>query len=110
MIIVDYQVGVAHARSICFSYLLGTKHVNGNGRVFNYIVVFYPYGFKLFRQRKRIHAIQLTEGICADLDDEQFDIMIDVALELEPLWQNAIGKNWKSTITREKLKSLYQKM
>jgi len=36
--------------------------------------------------------------------------MIDVALSLEPLWENAIGENWKKTITRERLKALYQKM
>jgi 3-deoxy-alpha-D-manno-octulosonate 8-oxidase len=36
--------------------------------------------------------------------------MIDVALGLEPLWENAIGNNWKKTISRQKLKALYQKM
>jgi 3-deoxy-alpha-D-manno-octulosonate 8-oxidase len=36
--------------------------------------------------------------------------MIDIALSLEPLWENALGKHWKQNITREKLKSLYQKM
>ena len=47
---------------------------------------------------------------CADLEDYQFDTMIDVALSLEPLWENAVGKNWKNTITRKKLKELYKKM
>jgi 3-deoxy-alpha-D-manno-octulosonate 8-oxidase len=36
--------------------------------------------------------------------------MIDVALSLEPLWENAIGKDWKQTITREVLRALYEKM
>ena len=104
------QVGVAHAMSYGLSYLLGTKHGIGNCIVFDQLEEFYPEGVKLFKQMKKSHNIQLPEGVCADLDDEQFDIMIDVALGLEPLWQNAIGKNWKNTITREKLKSLYQKM
>ena len=59
---------------------------------------------------KKIHDIEIPQGICSQLEDYQFDIMIDVALSLEPLWENAIGKNWKQTITREKLKALYQKM
>ena len=59
---------------------------------------------------KQKHSIELPKDICANLSDEEFDIMINIALELEPLWENAIGKNWKKTITREKLKSLYQKM
>ena len=41
---------------------------------------------------------------------DQINIMIDVALGLEPLWENAIGKNWKSKITRSILMALYRKM
>jgi 3-deoxy-alpha-D-manno-octulosonate 8-oxidase len=59
---------------------------------------------------KQKHNITLPTGICADLSDEQFDVMIKVALSLEPLWENAIGKNWKNVITYDKLKALYQKM
>ena len=36
--------------------------------------------------------------------------MIDVALSLTPLWENAIGNHWKSVITRSKLERLYSKM
>ncbi len=104
------QVGVAHAMSYGLGYLLGTKHGVGNCIVFDHLEEFYPEGVELFKQMKKLHNIQLPQGICADLDDEQFDTMIDVALGLEPLWQNALGKHWKQTITREKLKSLYQKM
>ena len=56
------------------------------------------------------HDIHLPKGICANLRDDQFDTMIDVALSLVPLWENALGKNWQRTITREKLRQLYEKM
>ncbi len=36
--------------------------------------------------------------------------MIDVAISLDPLWENALGKDWKKIITREKLLQLYKKM
>lgn len=104
------QVGVAHAMSYGLSYLLGTKHGIGNCIVFDHLEEFYPEGVALFKKMKKKHNIDLPQGICAHLDDEQFDTMIDVALGLEPLWENALGKNWKATITREKLKALYQKM
>ncbi|MEO6347514.1 MAG: iron-containing alcohol dehydrogenase, partial [Aquaticitalea sp.] len=104
------QVGVAHALSYGLSYLLGTKHGIGNCIVFDHLEEFYPEGVKLFKEMKKMHNIQLPQHICSHLDEDQIDIMIDVALGLEPLWQNALGKNWKQTITREKLKSLYQKM
>ena len=48
--------------------------------------------------------------ICAGLSDDQFEKMIDVALFLEPLWENALGKNWKDTITRKKLREMYERM
>ena len=104
------QVGVAHAMSYGLSYLLGTKHGIGNCIVFDHLEEFYPEGVELFKKMKAKHNIQLPHGLCTNLSDSEFDIMIDVALSLEPLWQNAIGKDWKKTITRDKLKSLYQKM
>ena len=104
------QVGVAHAMSYGLSFLLGTKHGIGNCIVFDHLEEFYPEGVRLFKTMKQIHDIELPQGICANLSDEEFDIMIDIALSLEPLWENAIGKDWKKTITSEKLKKLYQRM
>lgn len=104
------QVGVAHAMSYGLSYLLGTKHGIGNCIVFDHLEEFYPDGVKLFKEMKEKHQIELPTGICANLSDADFDTMINISLRLEPLWENAIGKNWKKTITREKLKKLYQEM
>tara|TARA_R110001583_G_scaffold155208_4_gene306903 strand:- start:3423 stop:4484 length:1062 start_codon:yes stop_codon:yes gene_type:complete len=104
------QVGVAHAMSYGMSYLLGTKHGIGNCIVFNQLEEFYPEEVKLFKEMKRKHHITIPKGICANLDDSEFDIMINISLSLEPLWENAVGKNWKKIITRDKLKELYQKM
>ncbi|GAA3608509.1 iron-containing alcohol dehydrogenase family protein [Flavivirga amylovorans] len=110
MSIVYSQVGVAHAMSYGLSYLLGTKHGIGNCIVFDQLEEFYPEGVKLFKDMKVKHNIELPVGICANLSDDEFNIMIDISLSLEPLWENALGKHWKNTITREKLRALYQKM
>lgn len=104
------QVGVAHAMSYGLSYLLGTKHGIGNCIVFDHLEDYYPEGVALFKEMKTKHNINLPQGICAELSDKEFDIMIDVALSLEPLWENAIGKQWKKSITRETLRALYEKM
>ncbi|WP_299111536.1 iron-containing alcohol dehydrogenase family protein [uncultured Winogradskyella sp.] len=104
------QVGVAHAMSYGLGYLLGIKHGIGNCIVFDHLEEYYPEGVAIFKQMKAKHNIQLPQGVCADLEQDQFDKMIDVALSLEPLWENAIGKNWKTVITREKLLELYKKM
>ncbi len=104
------QVGVAHAMSYGLSYLLGIKHGIGNCIVFDHLSEYYPDGVAMFKEMKKKHNIVLPQNVCTDLSDKEFDIMIDVALSLEPLWENAIGKQWKKTITREKLKALYQLM
>jgi 3-deoxy-alpha-D-manno-octulosonate 8-oxidase len=104
------QVGVAHAMSYGLSYLLGTKHGIGNCIVFDHLEEFYPEGVALFKKMKKKHDIHLPQGICAHLRDDQFDTMIDVAMSLVPLWENALGKNWQRTINREKLRQLYEKM
>ncbi|WMI67480.1 iron-containing alcohol dehydrogenase family protein [Mangrovimonas sp. YM274] len=104
------QVGVAHAMSYGLGYLLGTKHGIGNCIVFDHLEEFYPEGVKLFKKMKKLHNVTLPKGLCANLEDSEFDIMIDVAMSLEPLWENAVGKNWKQTVTRERLKALYKKM
>ena len=110
MSIVYSQVGVAHAMSYGLSYLLGTKHGIGNCIVFNHLEEFYPEGVELFKAMKTKNNIQLPKGICAHLNDKEFDTMINIALSLKPLWENALGKNWENIATPKKLKELYQKM
>ena len=104
------QVGVAHALSYGLSYVLGTKHGIGNCIVFGHLEEFYPEGVQLFKMMKAKHKIELPQGICAELAEEQFDAMINIALSLEPLWENALGKEWKKRITYYSLKALYEKM
>jgi 3-deoxy-alpha-D-manno-octulosonate 8-oxidase len=104
------QVGVAHAISYGLSFLLGTKHGIGNCIVFDQIEEFYPDGVKKFKAMVDKHEIHIPKNICAGLSDQEFEKMIDVALFLEPLWENALGKNWRDTITRKKLREMYEKM
>ncbi|MEE9362162.1 MAG: iron-containing alcohol dehydrogenase family protein [Cellulophaga sp.] len=104
------QVGVAHAMSYGLSYLLGVKHGIGNCLVFQHLDEFYPEGVRVFHEMCGKHQIILPKGICKNLSDSDFDIMISVALSLEPLWENAVGPRWRTIITSEKLKSIYQKI
>lgn len=104
------QVGVAHAMSYGLSYLLGVKHGIGNCMVFEHLEEFYPEGVALFHQMKDRHGIHIPAGVCADLDDRDFNTMITVAMGMEPLWENAIGKDWRKVITPLKLRSIYEKI
>jgi 3-deoxy-alpha-D-manno-octulosonate 8-oxidase len=104
------QVGVAHAVSYGLSYLLGTKHGIGNCIVMNHLEEYYPAGVKEFKYMVEKNGIEIPAGICKGLTDEQFDTMIDVSLGMKPLWENALGKDWETIMTREKLRALYEKL
>jgi 3-deoxy-alpha-D-manno-octulosonate 8-oxidase len=104
------QVGVAHAMSYGLSYLLGVRHGIGNCLVFQHLKEFYPEGVELFNEMKEKHNILLPKGICKELTNDDFEIMINVALSLVPLWENALGREWRTIVTAEKLKSIYQKI
>jgi len=104
------QVGVAHAMSYGLSYVLGTKHGVGNCIVFDHLEEYYPEGVALFKEMKEKHNVEIPKNLCGNLSDFQFNTMIDIALSLEPLWENALGEDWREIMTREKLKELYQKM
>lgn len=104
------QVGVAHAMSYGLSFLLGTKHGLGNCVVFDHLGEYYPEGVALFKKMKEKHGIELPQGLCANLSDAEFTTMINVAMGLSPLWENALGKHWRNTITPAKLRQLYEKM
>ena len=104
------QVGVAHAVSYGLSFLLGTKHGIGNCIVMNHLEEYYPAGVAEFKRMVEENNIDIPRGICSGLSEEQFDKMMDVSLGMKPLWENALGKDWESIMTREKLRALYNKL
>jgi 3-deoxy-alpha-D-manno-octulosonate 8-oxidase len=104
------QVGVAHAVSYGLSYLLGTKHGIGNCIVMNHLEEYYPAGVEEFKFMVQKNNIEIPVGICAELSDQDFNTMIDISLSLKPLWENALGKNWETIMTRQKLRALYEKL
>lgn len=104
------QVGVAHAMSYGLGYVLGTKHGIGNCIVFNQLEEYYGEDVVLFKKMVEKHGIEIPQDVCANLTDEQMETMINVAMGMVPLWENAFGEEWQSIVTSEKLKELYLKM
>lgn len=104
------QVGVAHAVSYGLSYLLGTKHGIGNCIVMNHLEEYYPAGVKEFKLMVEKNNIEIPQGICKGLTDEQFETMMNLSLGMKPLWENALGKDWEKVMTREKLRALYERL
>lgn len=104
------QVGVAHAMSYGLGYVLGTKHGVGNCIVFQHLEEFYPKDVLLFKKMVEKHNVEIPQNICKNLSEAQMETMVTVALGMVPLWENALGSNWETIITRKKVKELYIKM
>ena len=104
------QVGICHALSYGLSFVLGIHHGIGNCIVFDYLDEYYPDEVHEFRRMADKHAVCPPRNIVAGIEKDQFEKMVDVALVLEPLWENALGAGWKKIMTRDKIKDLYQRM
>ena len=104
------QVGICHALSYGLGFVLGTHHGIGNCIVFDYLEDYYSKGVLEFREMMERHDIHLPRNLLAGIESDKLEKMVDVALVLEPLWENALGADWKQIMTREKIKELYQKM
>lgn len=104
------QVGACHALSYGLSYVLGTHHGIGCCITFDALEEYYPAGVKEFRTMMEISGIDLPRKLTRDLTEPQMETMITVALGLTPLWENCLGKDWKTIMTRDKARSLFLKM
>jgi len=104
------QVGVCHALSYGLSFVLGIHHGIGNSIVFDYLEEFYKEGVTEFRQMLEKQEINLPRNLCSNISKNELEKMTDVALVLEPLWENALGSDWKQIMTREKIQDLYKQM
>jgi 3-deoxy-alpha-D-manno-octulosonate 8-oxidase len=104
------QVGICHALSYGLAFVLGLHHGIGNCVAFDALEAYYPEGVDEFRQMMVRAKIDLPRNLTAGLTEAQMDKMIDVSLVLEPLWENALGKEWKTIMTRKKIRELYLKM
>ncbi|MDM9632463.1 iron-containing alcohol dehydrogenase family protein [Robiginitalea aurantiaca] len=104
------QVGIAHALSYGLAYVMGTPHGLGNCLVFQHLEAFYPEGVRLFRQMLRKHHIELPLKITRSCSQSDFETMIEVSYGMEPLWENALGPDWKSIISRDQLLEIFQKI
>ncbi len=104
------QVGACHALSYGLSYVLGTHHGIGCCITFDALEEYYPAGVKEFRKMMEISGVDIPRGLTRDLTETQMETMITVALGLDPLWENCLGKDWKTIMTRDKARSLFLKL
>lgn len=104
------QVGVCHALSYGLAFVLKVHHGIGNCIVFDCLEEFYPDEVNEFRRMLEKHQIQLPRNLVKGMGNPDMQKMIDVSASLDPLWENALGKNWKSIMPRDRMKKIFQRM
>src|SRR5690606_29304956 len=104
------QVGVAHALSYGLSYILGIKHGVGNCIAYEKIEEYYPEGGRDFKKMVDKFEVEIPKNVCPGLNDDEMNKMVQDALNLTPLWENALGKNWREKMNEKTVRELYEKM
>ena len=104
------QVGICHALSYGLSFVLGLHHGIGNCVAFDYLEEFYGPGVREFKRMLDTQEIALPRNLTAELNEAQLEKMVDVALGLEPLWENALGADWRVKMPRSRIRDLYLQM
>ena len=102
------QVGICHALSYGLAFVRGIHHGIGNCLAFDCLEEYYPGGVREFHQMMETHGITLSRDGLENVSLEEIEKMIDVALMLDPLWENALGTDWKRKMPREKVRALYE--
>ncbi len=104
------QVGACHALSYGLSFVLGIHHGIGCCIAFNVLDEIYPQGVAEFREMMKKQGIVLPKVVTEDLSEEQMELMITTTLNLAPLWENCLGKDWRQKMPRQRVGELFRKM
>jgi 3-deoxy-alpha-D-manno-octulosonate 8-oxidase len=108
--IVNSEVGVCHALSYGLSMELHYRHGFANCVVFNVLDDYYGESVAHFRKMLSMHNIELPRNVCSNLDDAAMERMVAMTLRMERPLTNALGPDWQTLLTPDKIRALYARM
>ena len=103
-------VGIVHPFSAGLSVVLGIHHCIANCIVMRAMEEFYPNEFYEFWKMVDQQSIEIPEGICKNLGDEQYDKLYTSTIIHEKPLKNALGQEFKKILTKEKVRKIFSKM
>ena len=74
------------------------------------IADYYPAAYNEFWEMAERQNITIPAGVCNDLDDNRFKALYDASTMHQKPITNALGENYKSILTLEKVTELFKKM
>ena len=103
-------VGLVHPFSAGLSMVLHTHHCLGNCIVLNAMDEFYPREVEEFRRMLEAQKVELPRGLCRGLTDELYEALCAATIiHTKPL-ANALGDDFRSVLTFEKIIEIFQRM
>ena len=103
-------VGVVHPFSAGLSVVLGIHHCIANCITMRAMEEFYSNEHREFWQLAERQDVEIPEGICLNLSDKQYDQLYASTVMHEKPLTNALGKNFKEVLTKEKVIEIFRKM
>ena len=103
-------VGLVHPLSAGLSVVLGVHHCVGNCIVMRAMADYYPAAYDEFWKMAERQRVKVPEGICRNLDEANFKALYDASIMHQKPLTNALGKNYKSILTLDKVTELFKKM
>jgi 3-deoxy-alpha-D-manno-octulosonate 8-oxidase len=108
--IANSYVGLVHPFSAGLSVVLGIHHCVANCIVMRAMEEFYPDSFEEFFKFADKQNVIIPSNICKDLTDLQFQRLIDATVIHERPLSNALGIEFRKTLTDEKVIDIFKKM
>lgn len=103
-------VGVIHPFSAALSVVFGLHHCVANCIVLNALGEFYPEAHSEFKKMSELQKVVLPQGVCANLTDALRSALIAATIKHEKPLTNALGTNFRATLTDKRIISLFEKM
>jgi len=103
-------VGLVHPLSAGLSVVLGVHHCVGNCIVMRAMADYYPAAYDEFWKMAERQRVKVPEGVCRNLGEADFKALYDASIMHQKPLTNALGENYKSILTLDKVTDLFKKM
>ncbi len=103
-------VGLVHPLSAGLSVVLGIHHCLANCITMRAMQEFYPDGYQEFWSLVEKQGVDIPEGVARGLTDDQYDRLFEASIIHEKPLTNHLGPDFKSVLSRDRVKALFQSM
>lgn len=103
-------VGLVHPFSAGLSVVLGLHHCVANCIAMRAMAEFYPREYDEFWAMVAAQGVDIPAGICRDLGDDQYEALYDATVIHQKPLTNALGDDFRSILTRDRVTDLFKRM